>query len=256
VNRSRILIIEDEPTIADNLVYALETEGFVVDWVATGRAGLARVAGGPAPDLSQPAADPDPRETAAPEGPPDLVILDIGLPDMSGFDVCRAIRARCLIPILFLTARAGEVDQVVGLELGGDDYVVKPFSPRALTARVRALLRRCGAKPDLADGPVANAGTDPNGDFVIDADARAIRFKGRDLGLTRYEYGLFKLMLEHPNRVYSREQLLQLVWEHPDECFDRTIDTHIKTLRAKIRQLDPRRDPIRTRRGEGYAYEP
>lgn len=256
MNRSRILIIEDEPTIADNLVYALETEGFLVDWVTTGRAGLAQVVG-QAPPQGQGVPGESSDEIGNPgEGtPPDLVILDIGLPDMSGFDVCRAIRARCLIPILFLTARTDEVDQVVGLELGGDDYVVKPFSPRALTARVRALLRRCIAQPELPDAP-GNGAAHTNGDFVIDTDARVVRLSGQDLGLTRYEYGLFKLMLEHPNRIYSREQLLQLVWEHPDECFDRTIDTHIKTLRAKIRQIDPRRDPIRTRRGEGYAYEP
>ncbi len=222
---AHILIIEDEPVIADSLIYALQTEGLAVCWVATGAAGLAHIE----------------------QTPPDLVILDIGLPDINGFDVCRKIRAQTNLPILFLTARHDEVDQVVALELGGDDYVSKPFSPRALTARVRALLRR-------SQGGELSGVTGSG--FEIDAEARKARLHGRDLGLSRYEYGLFKLLLEHPRRVYSREQLLQQVWEYPEECLDRTVDTHIKTLRAKIRRIDARLDPIRTRRGEGYAYEP
>lgn len=223
----RILLIEDEPAIADNLTYALETEGFAVSWVTTGREGLAQVA----------------------RASPAIVILDIGLPDQSGFDVCRRLRSQSTVPILILTARGDEVDQVVGLELGADDYVVKPASPRAVTARVRALLRRSqpvALRPEAMPAP----------GFEIDRALRVIRLHGTDLGLSRYEFGLFQVLLEHPRRVFSREQLLQAVWEHPEESMDRTIDTHIKTLRAKIRRISPRLDPIRTRRGEGYAYEP
>lgn len=219
-----VLVIEDERAIADTVLYALKTEGFTTEWRQTGSEGL----------LALDACEPD------------LVILDIGLPDGNGFDFCRQIRSRCEVPIVFLTARGDEVDRVVGLEIGADDYVVKPFSPRELTARVRAILRR---------GRHTVPAT-PNPDFEVDASARRILFRGRELGLSRYEFRLFSILLSHPTRVYSREQLLAMAWEEPESSLDRTVDTHIKTLRAKIRALDPHCDPIRTHRGIGYAFEP
>ncbi len=215
-----ILVVEDEPAIADNIVYALKTEGFSPQWCRTGAEAL----------------------EAFRAQPPALVILDVGLPDTSGFEVCRGIRAQAATPIIFLTARDSEIDKVVGLEIGGDDYVTKPFSPRELTARVRARLRR----------------HEPGGEsgFVLDEAAREVRLDGRLLDLTRYEYRLLAILLAQPRRVFSREQLLEQAWSDPGAAFDRTVDTHIKTLRQKIRAVAPQRSPIRTHRGEGYSIEP
>ena len=221
----RILIIEDEPAIADTLVYALKTEGFLPTWSATGRAGLAALE----------------KEAFA------LVILDIGLPDGSGIEFCKQIRARSPVPVLFLSARAGEIDRVLALEIGGDDYVTKPFSPRELTARVRAILRRTA--------PVANAGRAVTGEFEQDAERCEVRFRGTVLVLTRYEYRLLAALLARPGRVFSRDELMTAAWEDPGASLDRTVDVHIKTLRAKIREIAPDADPIRTHRGLGYALQ-
>lgn len=221
----RVLIIEDESAIADTLLYALRTEGFDPEWRRTAEAGL----------------------RAFDEHPPALVILDIGLPDASGFDVCRQIRSRAATPILFLTARAQELDRVVGLELGADDYVVKPFSPRELTARVRAILRRAST-----DSVPSTAG---DSRFTVDEARQHIHYLGMPLELSRYEYRLLKALVAHPGRVFSREQLLQMAWDHPEHSLDRTVDTHIKTLRAKLAAVKPDTDPIRTHRGVGYSLD-
>jgi two-component system catabolic regulation response regulator CreB len=224
----RILIIEDEPAIADTIVYALKTEGFAPTWCATGRDGLAALA----------------KEEFA------FVILDIGLPDGSGIEFCKQIRARSAVPVLFLSARTGEIDRVLALELGGDDYVTKPFGPRELTARVRAILRRAGAA-----APVAAAARVASGDFEHDAERCAVRYRGAALGLTRYEYRLLAALLARPGRVFSRDELMTAAWEDPGASLDRTVDVHIKTLRAKLRVIAPAADPIRTHRGLGYALE-
>ncbi|MGH7945988.1 MAG: two-component system response regulator CreB [Opitutaceae bacterium] len=220
----RILIVEDEPAIADTLIYALRTEGFAPEWCATGRAGLAALAAKPFA----------------------LVVLDVGLPDGSGFDVCKQIRSRLAVPVIFLTARNAELDRVLGLELGGDDYLVKPFSPRELTARVKAILRR-------TNGGQATARVETTPEFVVDDERCSIRFRGVPLDLTRYEYRLLKLLAARPGRVYSREQLLSAAWEDPGASLDRTVDAHVKTLRAKIRAVAPDVDPIQTHRGLGYS---
>ena len=223
----QVLLVEDEPTIADTVIYALESENLGCTWVSTGAEAVDYVR----------------------EQQPDLVLLDIGLPDQTGFDVCRQLREISNVPILFLTSRHSEIDQVLGLELGADDYVTKPFSPRVLTARVRAHLRR-GAPALL---PVTEVSQN---DLPIDnAEAQVISLKGVALDLSRYEYGIFALLLKHPGRVFSREQLMQQIWENPDESFDRTVDTHIKTIRQKIKAVVPTLDPIKTRRGVGYCYE-
>jgi two-component system catabolic regulation response regulator CreB len=218
----RILIFEDEPAIAENLVYALETEGFAARRVATAEEGLAHFA----------------REGA------DLVILDVGLPDMNGFDVCKRLRAASPVPIFFLTARSEEVDRIVGLEIGADDYIVKPFSPREVTARVKALFRR------LTTHASARARAGP---FVVDEPRRRILFRGTNLELSRYELGLLKVLVERPGIVFSRAQLMEKVWEEPDMSLERTVDSHIKAIRAKIRALDPDREWIETHRGFGYS---
>lgn len=223
----KILIIEDEPAIADTLVYALKTEGFEPHWCATGKAGLIA--------LEQHAFD--------------LVVLDIGLPDGSGFEFCKVIRSRSVIPIFFLTARSSEMDRVVGLEIGGDDYLVKPFSPRELTARVKAILRRSQGTISVT-APVS---TGPIPVFSVD-DARCrIAYHGHSLELTRYEFRLLRTLVEQPGRVFSRDQLMAAGWEEPGSSLDRTVDAHIKTLRSKLRVITPEHDPIQTHRGLGYS---
>ncbi len=217
--RPRILIVEDESGIADTLQYALRTEGFDPAWVATAEAALAS-------------------ERAAPSA---LAILDVGLPDLNGFELYRRLRAFSAVPVMFLTARADEVDRVLGLELGADDYVAKPVSPRELVARVRAILRRA-ARPAPAVTP-----------FEVDAGRRQIRFYGRPLELSRYEYGLLATLVAHPGHVFTRETLLDKVWDERSESLDRTVDAHVKTLRAKLKAVAPGLEPIRTHRGTGYA---
>ncbi len=220
----RILVVEDEPAIADTIVYALATEGFEPVWCATGGAALDAVGRAPCA----------------------LAILDIGLPDINGFDLFKRLAQTApALPAIFLTARAGEIDRVVGLELGADDYIAKPFSPRELVARVRTVLRRVQR---AAIPPLATAGA-----FVIDDERKTIRYRGRPLDLSRYEYRLLKALAERPGRVFSRDELMQKAWDDPGASFDRTVDAHVKTLRAKLRAIDPNADPIQTHRGLGYS---
>ncbi|HEY1111275.1 MAG TPA: two-component system response regulator CreB [Opitutaceae bacterium] len=229
--RPRILIVEDEPAIADTLVYALRTEGFEPVWRATGREGLAALA----------------------EGDFVFVVLDVGLPDGTGFDVCKAIRARSIVPVLFLTARNTELDRVLGLELGGDDYLTKPFSPRELTARVKAILRRTNGNGHGAAPVASTVAPATPGDFSVDEERCVIRYRGTALELTRNEYRLLKALVARPGRVFSREQLLQAAWDDPGASLDRTVDAHVKTVRAKLRAIAPEEDPIQTHRGLGYS---
>lgn len=223
----RILIVEDEPAIADTLVYALASEGYAPEHVSLAQAALTRLKS---------------EEFA-------LAILDVGLPDGNGFDLCRELRRFADLPVLFLTARGEEIDRIVGLEIGADDYVTKPFSPREVAARVRVILRRSRAETNPAHGAVPAVGSP----FELNDAAARIRYRNQVLDLTRYEYLLLKLFIEQPERIFSREQLLEKVWSDPAEVFDRTVDTHIKTLRAKLRAAEPDADPIRTHRGLGYS---
>jgi two-component system catabolic regulation response regulator CreB len=226
----RVLVVEDEPSIAETIWYALRTEGFEVSDAATGGDALAKLAS----------------ESF------DCLILDVGLPDMSGFDVCRTLRQSSSVPILFLTARDGEIDRIVGLELGADDYVAKPFSPRELAARVRAILRRTNGNT------LNHANTAPNpppGTTTLDHDPvrKVIRCAGQSLDLSRNEYHLLLALMKNPGRVLTRDQLMDLAWQDPGTASDRTVDAHIKSVRSKIRTLAPDFDPIETRRGLGYA---
>ena len=223
-----ILLIEDESSIADNVIYSLKAEGYVVNWEAEGRQGL----------------------EILPQKNIDLVILDVGLPDISGFEVCKEIRKTSDVPIIFLTARADEIDRVVGLEIGADDYVVKPFSPRELVARVKVILRR--GRNDKNDDK-NNEATATR--FSLDEEKRQISFCDSVLDLTTYEYGILTVLLKHPERVYSRAQLMNLVWPSPEESFERAVDTHIKTLRAKLRTVDSHDESLVTHRGVGYSLK-
>jgi len=182
---------------------------------------------------------------ASGEGRFDLAILDVGLPDLGGFALCRELRRGGDLPVIFLTAHAAEAERVLGFELGADDYVTKPFSPRELVARVRAVLRRVGGQATAA----------PDTGFEHDAEGHRIRWRGRWLDLTRYEYGLLAALLQRPGAVLTRAQLMDRVWGDALESGDRTVDTHVKTLRAKLHMIDPASDPIRTHRGIGYSID-
>ena len=223
----RILIIEDEPAIADTLVYALTTDGFKVDWKNLAREGLEH--------LQQQGAD--------------LIILDVGLPDQNGFELCKDIRQFSQVPIIFLTARKEEMDRIIGLEIGGDDYVTKPFSPREISARVKTVLRRVQSAATQAPAEEANNW------FEINTAKAQIRFQKKKLELTRYEYLIALTLLEHPEQVYSRAQLMDKVWDEPEASFERAVDTHIKSLRAKLKEVDSENSPIQTHRGLGYSIQ-
>jgi two-component system catabolic regulation response regulator CreB len=221
----KILVIEDEPAIADNILFAFETEKFKTVWRPTGKEGLSELA----------------------KSPFDLIVLDVGLPDTDGFELCREIRKKSRVPILFLTARAGEVDRVLGLELGADDYMVKPFSPRELAARVKAILRRTSPGPETV--PTAK------GPFALDEGKQGILYKGRLLPLSKHEYLLLKALLSQPGRVYSREKLMEMAWESPGSSQERTVDAHVKSLRKKLRAAGAKKDPLKTQRGFGYSLD-
>ena len=217
-----ILIIEDEQAIADNILYALQSEGFQTDWTSLGRSGI----------------------TMLQEKQYSLAILDVGLPDCNGFELCKEIRRFSDVPIIFLTARADEIDRVVGLEIGADDYVTKPFSPRELTARVKNILKRI--KSDNRQSPLQTP-------FTLDEQRLQASYFDKPLELTRYEFFILKTLLAEPERVFTREQIMDRVWSEPETSYDRTVDTHIKTLRAKLKNVRDDIDPIMTHRGIGYS---
>lgn len=203
-----ILIVDDDPRLRDLVRLALERGGYPVVTASDGRSALIHAA----------------REAPA------LVVLDAGLPDMDGFEVCRRIRATSDVPILFLTARDDEIDRVVGLELGADDYVTKPFSPRELVARVRAILKRTVARGTAARGaPVLQAGP-----LTLDPDARACRVEGRDLGLTATEFAILSLLMGQPGRLIARPRMVDAIWGKSAQMSDRTLDSHLRNLRRKL----------------------
>lgn len=220
----RILLLEDEQAIADTLLFVLRREGFEVQHLQLAREAL----------------------VAFSAQPPDLAILDVGVPDGNGFDVCRAIRKTSDLPIVFLTARSEEIDRILGLELGADDYVSKPFSPREVCARVKAILRRSAGHT-----ATATPGTMPL--LQLDEAVQRIRCGGQWLALTRYEYRLLATLLKRPQRIFSRAELMDLVWHDAPDTADRTVDAHIKLLRAKLREAGTHAELIQTHRHMGYS---
>ncbi|MBT9569174.1 MAG: two-component system response regulator CreB [Thiobacillus sp.] len=221
----RILIVEDDLAIAENVIVGLEREGFICSHVMLGAACHAFMRAHPV----------------------DLIILDVGLPDANGFEVCKTIRRTSEVPIVFLTARADEIDRVVGLEIGADDYILKPFSPRELVARTKTILRRTQ--------PVARQLPRPTSDFDIDESRACIRFAGTPLDLTRAEFYLLRVLAQTPQKVFSRQALMDAAGL-ADASLERVIDTHIKSLRAKLAALAPGHEMIRTHRGFGYSLNP
>ena len=230
---TQVLLVEDDPAIARSIVYTLEREGMSVTHCLL--LGDAR------------------RQLALRR--PDVVVLDIGLPDGSGLDLCREVRAAGNLPVLVLSAQGEEIDRVLGLELGADDYMTKPFSPRELLARLRSLLRRARmptSTPITASTPRSNP-------FEIDLAGQRVSLLGQPLQLTRLEFGLLADLLNHKGRIRSRDALLSSVWGLDASSTDRTVDTHIKTLRAKLIEVaaDVQQggDYIVTHRGMGYSLE-
>ena len=227
--RHRILVVEDEPAIAELLRGYLARDGFDVQLAADGEAGLAAIQ----------------------RLRPDAVILDVGLPGIDGTEVCRRLRAAGdWTPVLFVTARDDEVDRVLGLELGADDYVTKPFSPREVVARVRAVLRRRPSVPtESTPGPARQRQV---GRLTMDSSTRRANAAGRPVELTTTEFDLLLYLMEHPGRVCPRDELLRDVWGYPAGTATRTVDVHIAQLRAKLGDVVR----LRTVRGVGYSIEP
>ncbi len=226
---AKILLVEDEPSIAENVAYALTADGYQVVSVATVR---------------------DAREAVEKGGRFALALLDVGLPDGTGFELFQELRALGDTPVVFLTARASEVDRVVGLEMGADDYSTKPFSPRELCARVRTVLRRSRRAEERTETDDQSVRYGP---FSLDPQRLEVLYHGAPVVLTRYEFRLLSALLSAPGRVFSREQLMNRAWEEPEMSLERTVDAHIKSLRAKLRQVKSGDDPIVTHRGFGYS---
>ncbi len=221
-----ILLVDDEPTLRETLAEALEAEGFRVVTAADGREALARF-----------------REVH-----PDLVVLDLMLPELSGIEVCRIIRQESGVPILMLTAKTGEVDKVVGLELGADDYVTKPFSLRELTARIRAILRR------TEQAATAPAVTVELGPLVVDLAGHRLLRDGQAVPLKPKAFELLAFLVSNPGQVFSRDQLLEQVWGYEYGGESRTVDVHVHWLRSAI-EADPAEPAwIQTVRGVGYVF--
>jgi len=237
----RVLIVEDESSIAESLLFVLQAEGFATHWETLASKGLEYIQ----------------------QQSVDLVIMDVGLPDITGFEACKQLRRFSDVPLIFLTARGEELDRVVGLEIGADDYVVKPFSPREVAARVKVILKRriatathASAVIDTSAQKISLKKTSGNQEFDVDEQRKVIYFFGVMLNLTKLEYQLLEYLIKNSDRVLSREQLLQAVGIANDANYDRSIDTHIKTLRSKLRQINEEADPIKTQRGFGYFYQP
>jgi phosphate regulon transcriptional regulator PhoB len=227
-----ILVVEDEKDIRELVRFHLEQEGYLVREAETGESGLAQVGA----------------------ERPGLVVLDLMLPGIDGLEVCRRLRAADAtrsIPVIMLTAKAAEVDRVLGLELGADDYMVKPFSPRELVARVRAVLRRAHSEDAPPEHEVFERGR-----LRIDFDTYEAFLDGQALSLSLRELELLKFFVRHPNRVYDRLQLLDLVWGPDTHVEPRTVDVHVRRLRKRIEQDDADPKLIVTVRGVGYKFSP
>jgi two-component system response regulator BaeR len=223
MGKQRVLIVEDEKKIADLLKDYLAAAGFSVSWIQRG-------------------------DTAAAEArvhPPDVILLDVMLPGKDGMAVCREIRQFSNVPILMITAKVEELDRLLGLELGADDYICKPFSPREVVARVKAVLRR--ARP-AADGGLIRVGS-----IVLDAASRRVTAAGGDLYLTPSEFGLLQMLMQRPGRVFTRNELIAGVQGYEFDGYDRTIDSHVKNLRKKLADRMPGESAIRTVYGVGYT---
>jgi len=226
---AKVLVVDDDRHIREVIVFALGEAGFETSEAVDGEQAL----------------------SSFERFLPDLVVLDIVMPELDGTEVCRRLRARSTVPIVFLTSRDDEVDRILGLELGGDDYLTKPFSPRELVARVRAVLRRvapaAGAAP--RDGQTLR-----HGRLALDLDRFTVAWDGREAPLTVMELGVLRTLLGRPGKVYSRDELMDRAYDDTTVVSDRTIDSHVRRVRAKLKALGA--DPIETVHGAGYRLGP
>ncbi len=222
-----ILVVDDEPIVRDVLVRYLRRDGFTTLEAADGDAARDLIA----------------------RGAPHLVVLDVMLPGTDGLALCRWIRERSSVPVIMLTARGEESDRIVGLELGADDYVTKPFSPREVAARVRSVLRRSHAEPPTGERLVFDG-------LAIDAATREVELDGRPLKLTAKEFDLLLFMASHPRRVFSREQLMQRVWGYTSALDTGTVTVHLRRLRTKVERDPARPERLETVWGVGYRFVP
>lgn len=227
MNSPRILLVEDEPSYSEPLTYVLTKEGYQVTVAETGPDGL----------------------TAFERGGADLVLLDVMLPGMSGIDVCRALRTKSNVPVIMLTAKDGEVDKVVGLELGADDYVTKPYSSRELLARIKAVLRR-GAEPEDLVSATVSAGP-----VAIDVERHVVTVRGEPVALPLKEFELLAFLVRNSGRVLTRGQLIDRIWGSDYVGDTKTLDVHIKRLRKKVERTPKEPVHILTVRGLGYKFE-
>lgn len=228
IDAERILVVEDEPMVAEVVERYLKRDGYAVSVVHDGSMALVE----------------------SDSFHPDLIVLDLMLPKLDGLEVCRRVRASRDTPIIMLTARGDEVDRLVGLEVGADDYMTKPFSPRELVARVKAVLRRAAKQPN------SDAGTIRHGDISISAITRRVHNSQSEIFLTAREFDLLHFMASHPDQVFSREHLLEAVWDIAFPGDDSTVTVHIRRLRAKVERDPSRPRHLKTVWGAGYKFEP
>jgi two-component system OmpR family response regulator len=221
----RILVADDDPHIRDVICFALEKAGMATDAVADGAAALRRFD----------------------QKPADLIVLDVGMPEMDGLEVCRQLRRKSNVPILFLSARDEEIDRILGLEMGGDDYVTKPFSPRELVARVNVILRR--ARPGPVESPAPELLT--HGRLAVDPARRSVSFDGREIELTPIEFAIVRSLATRPAHVLTRNQLMDGSHAANIHVSDRTVDSHIRNIRAKFAAVGCA-DAIETVHGVGF----
>jgi two-component system response regulator BaeR len=229
MEKTRILLVEDEPDLAQVLVDYLLRDGYAASVEGNGARALERIL----------------RE------PPDLLLLDLMLPDLDGLSILREVRKSSHLPVILVTARVEEIDRLIGLELGADDYVCKPYSPREVLARVKAVLRRSGGALDAEPRDPAAPPL-----IEIDADRWQARVGGQRLDLTPKELNLLQALVRRPGRVLSRSQLLDLVYQDDLDVSERAVDSHLKNLRRKLSQAMPERELIRSVYGVGFAFEP
>lgn len=232
MGNKKVLIIEDEQAIVDILKFNLEKEGYEVDFATDGITGFNKALGEDC----------------------DLILLDVMLPGMDGFEVCRKVREKSSVPIIMLTAREEEVDKVLGLELGADDYMTKPFSIRELTARVKANLRRMNTESANTDAPQSNASTIVSGDLTINMERYEVQKRGKVIEITLREFELLKFLAMQPDKIFTRENLLENVWGYEYYGDVRTVDVTVRRLREKIEDDPSLPRYIVTKRGVGYYF--
>ena len=230
-NGWHVIIVEDEPSLASIIQDYLSQSGMTSEILNEGGRAVEHIL----------------------KVDPDLVVLDVMLPGKDGLTICRELRAVSNVPIILETARVEELDRLLGLELGADDYVCKPFSPRELVARVKAILRRQERLVQQSQAPSAMASVD-TGPLQVDEERWIASYRGKDLSLTRREFQLLALLFKRPGRVFSRTQLVELAFPDDADVYDRVIDTHVKNIRTKLRKVSEKAEIIRSVYGVGYAY--